>query len=591
MSSRIASSNSNRRRSEAVGTRNPTIAAAKQHLPVTESPLAKRHPEQERTQGRSFSKVVIDLPITYNSLTSLYRSEVTKQAKQREGSPELGSISTDDEDPVVVRGKRARTSDRKLSREEPLQRPRSLREKRGEPTSDSGSSSTEEGDRQFTTALGKRFNLQSTSGVAPSGAVRTGRGFSNRRVSDVLDAEEEVALRKMVLKRRKYTSLTMIDKLVFDEVKNRMWWEFGLFVDAFPSEGTASGFMIQLWTDGSQTLHNIVKQYKENFTPPGEILLAENCNIPYRLLKSMGNNRAARKERFHQTVMKVFPKLAISLEPTEEQMEVVKMEVSALLGHVDPSLYFAITTGRSEKYRYTNKWLPKVIVTNFLCPNMNAYKEPMEFINRLNSRFVALVFAMMEINIMESASGKRVVPKRANMGSNPLKSKVEAIFAEDRAVESDIEDIDELDEEDEMELLDIFENDIAQTAKKRRETAKKGRPVRGKRSKIQRNRKEVDNEAVLSEDEDEDEKHVTTALTSDDDSDSTAPSPNASRRNVKSNLKNSQNTGFEVLESEYSSDEADNSKKSDTEAEASGLENDTKNLLGGHFDSEDELSD
>lgn len=70
-------------------------------------------------------------------------------------------------------------------------------------------------------------------------------------------------------------------------------------------------------------------------------------------------------------------------------------------------------------HRYHNEWLPGIICDHFLVPRTHYAKDFTLFLARLNHQMVAIVFAMMELNLKEYASTGLRVPSLSKR-CNPL---------------------------------------------------------------------------------------------------------------------------------------------------------------------------
>lgn len=124
-----------------------------------------------------------------------------------------------------------------------------------------------------------------TRGLRGSTGTRTNapcRGVGSEEGSS--DAQMEVTANQInrVIRENKYRPLSVYDRDVFDIVKARMWWELGLFQDAFPEHGRASEFMVKIWAEA-------ISELGDDYTHAGkateakDIFVPTNSNIPYKV--------------------------------------------------------------------------------------------------------------------------------------------------------------------------------------------------------------------------------------------------------------------------------------------------------------------
>src|SRR5690606_15528913 len=109
-------------------------------------------------------------------------------------------------------------------------------------------------DEEYGEQAGTSFNKQGHALGRATGARRLGQGFNGRKGGNDVQqnnrsestTSDPTAQTEIVDKKAKYRPLSPYDKSLYNEVKARMWWELGLFQNAFPSSGTSQDFMVKI---------------------------------------------------------------------------------------------------------------------------------------------------------------------------------------------------------------------------------------------------------------------------------------------------------------------------------------------------------
>ncbi|RPA73629.1 hypothetical protein BJ508DRAFT_333863 [Ascobolus immersus RN42] len=355
--------------------------------PYSDEEIGRHRKTQRRSKSRSVSRRPQDDTFVTDEENQEYDADEGTNTRDDE----------EDENDVAPRG-------RNLRRKQPVNSPR-------DPALD----------MQLSAPGPAPFNIQAVGERYVTGAQFVGDGFQGRlQKSGVSESVAQRLRDRATAKAHRAAKLSPADDYLFRRIYPDMWFDYGLFISAFPNEKSFTAvdgaedtdvdiidYMGALWQFG---IDSVDPEIAADCTPASKIFEPEHSKIPYSLLRKLSSNRSCRKSESVVPVVKIFP---FTADITANDPRIVTLLDEKALGHF---------TYHKAQSRFANSWLPEFIKASYLMPGMYYYRKQEIFCSKINQHFIALNFAIIELVLTESCA------EGNSRGNNRKKNALQYLF-------------------------------------------------------------------------------------------------------------------------------------------------------------------